>query len=1489
MQARLISSFLFSVFFLIRVNFSIAQEINWANNIGGTEADVTNDVVVDASGNIISVGKFKGTVDLDPGAGTNTVSSSSNTDTDGFIYKINSNGAYQWGFSIGNGDLGAGSSGADLINSVDVDASGNIYITGTFTGIVDFDPSGSATNLTSTCSFCTTGFEVYTADAFWAKYDSDGNFIAAFSWGNDGYDQGLAIKVTSVGDTYIAGHYEKSVDFDPSGSTQTSTSNGGHDIFLARYNSSNQLAHLLTFGSTSTSIFTDYVTGLDVDGTGNYYLSGYYTGNMNINPNGTAENISASTNSDGFIAKYNSSGTMQWGFGIGAGNPDKVNDCAIDASGNVYLTGDFTGSVDFDPGTSTAALTSLNTGNADIFVAKYSTTGAYDWAFRIGSALTNETGHSIAVNDEAIFVAGKFDGTANFDAAGSQELTSNSFANGFIASYEFSGAYRWAGGLITSTSTGSEAFAVDINTSDIIGLGGSFAGTADFDVQSSTLNLSSEGNADAFSTSYTSLCIPTGLTADVANLATITETCSVTPSIPTATDDCGNSIEGSPNQTFPITTVGTTTINWTYTDRSGNSITQEQEVIIEDITAPAPDDNSLPDLTDECSVTPTAPTATDNCEGGGIEGVADVEFPITTQGTTVVTWTFSDQQGNSSTQEQNVIIDDTTLPVPDQSSLPELTDECSVSPTAPTATDNCAGQIEGVSDVSFPITTKGTTVITWTFEDEAGNAVTQQQNVIIADVTLPVPDIQTLEDISAVCSVDALTPPTATDNCDGIINGIADVTFPVTAQGETIITWTYEDQQGNTSTQTQKIIINDNLAPVPDVSQLEDIVSDGQVDQPVAPTATDNCDGTISGTTTTVFPLTVSCNTIITWNYEDSNGNITTQNQNVIVSDNNPPVPDITDLTVVVGECSITSIDAPTATDACDGEITGETTTVFPVTTPGTTTIAWTYTDSNGNSSTQTQEVTLTDTTDPTPDQQTLEDIVADCQVGSLTIPTATDNCSGSVSGQSDVTFPITGSGKTTVTWTYSDESGNTTTQQQNVIIQDNEAPVPDISDLPIVYTECDGTLDTIAAPSATDNCAGSIIATTNQTFPFNAALDTTDIVWEYDDGNGNTNIQFQKVVKLESFEVSVDTSICENSEFTFPDGSTWDGITLTQESILQSSSGCDSTITTNITVLPSPEVDLGIDTVFFCVGDELAFGIDEAQIDFETYRIFSIAGESVDDSLKFVVTEQQASALDGNMVIIELTGTTGCLGRDTVRLLNNAIVNWSNGILDFSGDPTIVISNATIPENIDFFEWDFGDGTTNSTDVNPTHTYTTNGEYEVSLTVSNECGDETQSTTINITGACSLTIPTIAQDGNRLSADVDGVSYQWIDCDTESMVPGATSQSFSPGVSGNFRVEISDGTCTQTSDCFTFQFDESILSIDKKSILVYPNPVSERLAIDVRQTKIDRIELIDVSGKVIFEALSTESIDMSSFKQGIYFLNLYQDKNKVTKKIIKQ
>ena len=221
---------------------------------------------------------------------------------------------------------------------------------------------------------------------------------------------------------------------------------------------------------------------------------------------------------------------------------------------------------------------------------------------------------------------------------------------------------------------------------------------------------------------------------------------------------------------------------------------------IDDID-PVPDVATLSNVTAECEVTSlTAPTATDNC-AGAISASHNVTLPITTQGTTVVTWTYDDGNGNSVTQNQNVVINDVTNPVPDVTTLSDVTAECEVtSLTAPTATDNCAGTITATHNVSWPITTS--TTVVWTYNDGNGNSVTQNQTVVIDDVTNPVITSTHNDDyVDAVTCIgympDYTSSVIATDNCDNNLTVTQSITAGTPILTPNTITLTVADDAGN--------------------------------------------------------------------------------------------------------------------------------------------------------------------------------------------------------------------------------------------------------------------------------------------------------------------------------------------------------------------------------------------------------------------------------------------------------------------------------------------------------------------------------------------------------------------------------------------------------------------------------------------------------------------------------------------------------------------
>jgi len=408
----------------------------------------------------------------------------------------------------------------------------------------------------------------------------------------------------------------------------------------------------------------------------------------------------------------------------------------------------------------------------------------------------------------------------------------------------------------------------------------------------------------------------------------------------------------------------------------------------------------------------------------------------------------------------------------------------------------------------FPV---GTTTLEYTATDGGGNTDVCTFTVTVNDTEAPVADVAVLADVTAECTVASLTDPTATDNCTAVVTVTNDAVLPISGEGTTtVVTWTYDDGNGNTSTQTQDVVIDDVTAPVADIAVLTDVTEECTVVSLTAPTATDNCVGPmVLVTNDAVLPISgEGTTTVVTWTYDDGNGNTSTQVQNVVIDDITAPVADVAVLTDVTAECVVASLVAPTATDNCAGMVTVTNDAVLPISGEGTTTVVtWTYDDGNGNTSTQTQNVVIDDVTAPVADVAVLLDVTAECVVASLTAPTATDNCAGMVTVTNDAVLPITAQGITVVTWAYDDGNGNTSTQTQNVVIDDVTVPVALAQNITITLDDngeasiSESDIDN----GSTDNCGIAFMTLDIDTFDcFN--LGDYSVVLSVEDIGGNVS-----------------------------------------------------------------------------------------------------------------------------------------------------------------------------------------------------------------------------------------------------------------------------------------------------------------------------------------------------------------------------------------------
>jgi hypothetical protein len=338
-------------------------------------------MTVDSSG-LYAIGEFNETADFDPGVGTSNLVS--NGQLDAFALKLDLDGAFQWVKNFGAG-------GNDSAKSLAVDSSG-VYVTGGFSGTVNFNSSGSA-NLSTP--------DVNTVNGYLVKLDGNGAYQWAYKVGDLG--SGVALD-TSAGYVHITGHFSGTNDFNPGAGTSNSTSQGSTDAYLLTLNIDGTFVRVARFGN----FYTDQGRNITVDASGNVLATGVFTtspnGPVDFDPgSGTGNLIAQST--DVYVVKLTRTGSYVWARQFGGTNRENIFAITVDSAGNAIVSGSWAGNMDLNTSTATSpTVTSSTNVNDDAFVAKLRSTDGYtDTTAPTGSlqtktirSSTRSTGHTIS-------------------------------------------------------------------------------------------------------------------------------------------------------------------------------------------------------------------------------------------------------------------------------------------------------------------------------------------------------------------------------------------------------------------------------------------------------------------------------------------------------------------------------------------------------------------------------------------------------------------------------------------------------------------------------------------------------------------------------------------------------------------------------------------------------------------------------------------------------------------------------------------------------------------------------------------------------------------------------------------------------------------------------------------------------------------------------------------------------------------------------------
>ncbi len=309
-----------------------------------------------------------------------------------------------------------------------VDIDGNVYTVGRFEESADFDPSDE-TNFISSL-----GFE----DMFIAKFDPAGELIWADRFGGTGTVLGTSIAVDDDANIYVTGAFQDTIIFNPPGSTPTLISAGGQDIIVMKLNTDGDVYWAKSLGGLSYELGADIV----VDQEGNVITTGRFSGSGDFDPGAGVFTLESEGIDDIFISKLDPDGNFVWAKAMIGTQTNLGRGVDVDNSGNIYTTGQFSGTADFDPSDETFELNSAS--SSAVYVSKLSAEGNLVWAKQFAG--NGSRGLDIAVDDETnIYTTGSFWGLQDFDPGANQALlNSEGSSDVFVSKLDGDGNYLWA-------------------------------------------------------------------------------------------------------------------------------------------------------------------------------------------------------------------------------------------------------------------------------------------------------------------------------------------------------------------------------------------------------------------------------------------------------------------------------------------------------------------------------------------------------------------------------------------------------------------------------------------------------------------------------------------------------------------------------------------------------------------------------------------------------------------------------------------------------------------------------------------------------------------------------------------------------------------------------------------------------------------------------------------------------------------------------------
>lgn len=420
-----------------------SASVTWAFGTGSLADDAATAVATDKSGDVYVagyIGQNNNTGNPPPQANLNP-NGTTDVGAGMFVAKYNPDHSLAWAQNVANAQA----------NAISVDSSGNVLVTGSFSGTTSF----GSTSLTSTQSGST-----YSTDAFVTKLDTNGNFLWADAAGGTGTDGGSGIAVDNSGNAYVTGSYQGSATF---GSTTLPPGNNSvTSAFVIKLDPNGN--YLWAEHLSNTAVNGDagvWGNAIAVDSNGNAYITGAYNSTVNFNPKGSylltaAKRAGGYSSQDAFVLKLDTNGNFDWAGSMGGNGADSGNGIAVDGSGNVYLTGTYgpeagggnnsDSNNNFNPGSGSKLSLPLGGGGDSVFVEKLTTNGKLVWGYGLTSSSTawyGTGGGGITVDSSGnVYLTGYFSSTLTVNStSGKTSLTSQGSIDAFVLKLDTNGKF----------------------------------------------------------------------------------------------------------------------------------------------------------------------------------------------------------------------------------------------------------------------------------------------------------------------------------------------------------------------------------------------------------------------------------------------------------------------------------------------------------------------------------------------------------------------------------------------------------------------------------------------------------------------------------------------------------------------------------------------------------------------------------------------------------------------------------------------------------------------------------------------------------------------------------------------------------------------------------------------------------------------------------------------------------------------------------------